>query len=180
MGQTAMGAGGEEDLGVKVITQKLDKKIVLEDVEIRTKVVEIQVPRFVDKIVELPIYKNKEIVVTDVKVVEREVETQTFKLHENLVEIDKPYYKEVVVEVPRFVNKDIINPIFKDTEVMREVLKVVEKIKIEEKVVEVTTYKLVEEIVKVPKIQYIPTEVERVVWKDVPRERCSHCGKGIE
>jgi len=63
---------------------------------------------------------------------------------------------------------------------VKEVLKVVEKIKIDEKVVEVIVYKLVEEIIKVPKIQYIPTEVERVVWKDVVREKCSHCGKEIE
>jgi DNA-binding ferritin-like protein (Dps family) len=120
---------------------------------------------------------NKEIVVTDVKVVTKEVETQTFKLHENLVEIDKPFYKEVIVEVPKFISKDVISPVIKEVEVLKEVLKVVEKIKIEEKVVEVIVYKLVEEIIKVPKIQYIPTEVERVVWKDIPREKCKFCGK---
>lgn len=178
MGQGMMGSSVEDE-GVKVVQKKLGGKIVLEDVEIRTKVVEIQVPHFVDKIVELPIYQNKEIVVTDVKVVQREVETQTFKLKENLVEVDKPFYKEVIVEVPRFVNKDVPNPIFKDVEVVREVLKVVEKIRVEEKVVEVITYKLVEEIIKVPKIQYVPTDVERVVWKDVVRERCKNCGKEI-
>ena len=31
----------------------------------------------------------------------------------------------------------------------------------------------------VQKIINVPTEVERIVWKDVPRERCSKCGKEI-
>jgi hypothetical protein len=178
MGQGTVGAGSD-DLGLKVVKEKVGGKIVLEDIEIRTKVVEVQVPKFVQKIVELPVYTNKEIIVMDVKVVNREVETQTFKLKENIVEVDKPSYKEVIVEVPRFISKEIISPVIKDVVVEREVLRVVEKIKVEEKVVEVITYKLVEEIIKVPKIQYVPTEIERIVWKDVYRERCDKCGKEV-
>ena len=53
------------------------------------------------------------------------------------------------------------------------------KLVVREVPIEVKTYKLVEEIIRVPRIQYIPTEVERVVWKDVSRERCEHCGKEI-
>ena len=57
--------------------------------------------------------------------------------------------------------------------------RVVEKVVIKEVPIEVKIYKLVEELIKVPKIQYIPTEVERIVWKDVYRERCEKCGKEV-
>ena len=62
---------------------------------------------------------------------------------------------------------------------MIEVPRVVEKVVIKEIPVEVKVVKLVEEIIKVPKILYMPTEVERIVWKAVYRERCEKCGKEV-
>lgn len=171
--------GGESGTGLKMREEKLNKKIMLEDVEIRTKVVEIQVPRFVDRVVEVAKFIPKEIEVVDVKVKEKDVETQTVVVKENVVEVDKPSYKEVVVEVPKFVPREVIDCVIKEVEKEVEVLKVVEKIKVVEVPVEVKTFKLVEEIIKVPRIQYVPTEVERVVWKDVPRDRCSNCGRPV-
>ena len=54
-----------------------------------------------------------------------------------------------------------------------------EKLVIKEVPYEVKVPKFVEEIVKVQKIVYVPTEVERIVWKDVYREKCEKCGKEV-
>lgn len=180
MGQGTGGAvGGDSGSGFKVVKETLGKKLVIENVEIHTKIVEVQVPKFVDRIVETPKFVPKEIVVTDVKVNEKVVETQTVVVKEVVKTIDKPSYKEVIVEVPKFTDREVINYIIKNVEKIVEVPKVVENIRVIEKPIEVTTYKLVEELIKVPKISYHPVEVERIVWKDVPREKCVHCGREV-
>lgn len=108
--------------------------------------------------------------------------------------------KEVVVEVPKMVTKEIEIPVKKEVplevltvqnlaevkELIRalpEVIKglnsavvaitaFIEDIKQAQKeVATLRDVKLVEEIIKVPRLEWHTVEVERVVWKDVVRER---------
>lgn len=175
MGQMA-GGGSSGNISVK--SEKI-ATLTVQDVNLITKEVEVQVPKYVEKIVEVPKYVPKEITVTDVKVVENTVRTQNVEVEEKVIQVDKPIFKDVEVERPVFKNVEVTNYTIKKIDFPVEVPRVTEKIVIKEIPTEVKTYTLVEEIIKVPKIQYVPTEVERVVWKDVPRERCSHCGKEI-
>lgn len=165
--------------GLRATKDAKIRALVVEDIKILEKEFEVMVPKFVEKIIEVPEYRKKEIVVHDVKVLPVEVTAETVKLVERKVPIDKPVYIDVTVEVPVFKKKEIIEPIIIQHETTIEVPRVIEKVRIEERVVPITKYKLVEEMVKVPKIVYVPTTVERIVWKDVPRERCKHCSKEI-
>jgi len=164
-----MGAGGGSgDSGVEERVEKMSA-LVVQDVIVRKREVIVQVPKFVEtiveKVIEVPKLILKEITVTDAK-----IETR-------VVYVDRVEYRDKVVEVPRVTIKDevVVRKVDKPVEVER----VVEKLVVREVPIEVKTYKLVEEIIRVPRIQYIPTEVERVVWKDVSRERCEHCGKEL-
>lgn len=74
---------------------------------------------------------------------------------------------------------------YNDVEALKELLglipKLVEEVqKLKVKLAGVREYKLVEEEIRVPHVKYVPTEVERVVWKDVDKERCKSCGKVVE
>jgi len=165
MGQGASGGGGSETM--EVLKEGKISSLVVHDVTVIKKEIRVEVPKFVEKIVEVPKFIDRAVEVTDVRVNEVVREVQVPKFVEKKIEVEVPDYKKVEV-------KDVT---IKRVEVPVEVQHVIEKTKIVEKVFEVKVPKLVEEIIKVPRIQYVPTEVERVVWKDVPRERCSKCGK---
>jgi hypothetical protein len=57
------GGGGNGRLNVK--SEKVNA-LVVEDVHILVKEVEVQVPKFVERVVEVPVYVNKENAVTNV------------------------------------------------------------------------------------------------------------------
>ena len=179
MAQAVSGGSAQKD-PLKGLREEKIKAIVVTDVKIIEREQEVIVPKFVERQVTVPKYVNKEILVHDVQVVPTVVHTETVKVVEKEYEVEKPVFKDVVIEVPKYKTKEIIEPVVIRKEIEVEVPRVIEKIKVVEKPYEVKTYKLVEEIIKVPKIKYIPTEVERIVWKDVPRERCKHCNREIE
>ncbi len=176
MGQGVSGGGGGQRLDIK--GEKITA-LVVEDVKILTREVEVQVPRYVEKIVEVPKFVDKVIEVTSIKVIGDTVRTQNVEVEERVITIEKPVYKEVEIERPIFKNVEVTNYVVKKVDFPVEVPRITEKVIVKEIPIEVKKYVLVEEIIKVPKIQYVPTEVERVVWKDVPRERCNHCNKEV-
>jgi len=176
MGQGVSGGGGNNRLQLK--GEKI-QALVVEDVHILTKEVEVQVPKFVEKIVEVPKYVPREVIDTQITVKNETVTTQSVVVEEKVIEVTRPIFKDVIVDRPVYKDVEIEKYTVKRVDLPIEVPRVTEKVKIIEKEFEVLVPKMVEEIIKVPKIVYVPTEVERVVWKDVPRERCSHCGKPV-
>lgn len=97
-------------------------------------------------------------------------------------EYEKPVVKEVEYEVlkPKDIHilKDFLEEIPRLTKAMYEALTAIRAFnadlkKAEDNVGRLRDYKLVEEVIKVPKIEYVPVQVERVVWKNVERERPS-------
>lgn len=198
MGQTVTGGGEGGELGVREVSQKLEKGIFVEDVRILTKVMEIEVPKYIPK--EQIKYVNKEE--EQVKYNTREEETVKYNVivsnttKFNTVEerttkyipVEEETVKYKVKEEPTVKYKLVLEEQtilqLKDLEEIKGFLKVVPDIRaalveIEQKLKELKAYKVVEELVKTQKIQFIPTEVERIVWKDVSRERCTDCGKEI-
>ena len=170
-------------LGASDMIQSHEKKInalVVEDVKVVTREVEVVVPKFVERIVEVPVYVNKEVEVTHVKVNTETVTTQNITVEERIVEVPKLVEKDVIVERPVYKPVEVKDVTIRKVEMPVEVPRITEKLKIVEQEYVVKVPKLVEEIIKVPQIKYIPTEVERIIWKDVPRERCAHCGKMVE
>lgn len=176
MPQGISGGGGGGGLITK--SEKM-AALVVNDVQVIRREVEVQVPKYVEKIVEVPKYVDKEVTVTHVKVVEDTVRTQNVEVEEKIIQVERPKFVDITVERPVFKDVEVTNYTIKKVDFPVEVPRITEKIVVKEIPVEIKKYVLVEEIIKVPKIQYVPTEVERVVWKDVPRERCSHCGKEI-
>ena len=108
-----------------------------------------------------------------VKYIPREEETIRYIPIDVKVErpvlIDKPYERPVVRE------KEYTIATIKDIDNLRELLETIPKLATEIASLKVELdklkgYKLVEQVVKVPKIEWINTPVERVIWKDVERE----------
>mgnify|MGYP001559088261 CR=1 FL=1 len=108
--------------------------------------------------------------------------------------------KEVEVEVPKWVNKDVEIPVKKEVPLEVLTIQNLEQVKglikslpeiikgLNDAVVAITAFtedikteqkevaalrgtKLVEEVIKVPRLEWHTIEAERIVWKDVPRER---------
>lgn len=164
-----VGGGGGETLGTKIVSEKINP-LVVNDVRVLTREVEVERPKYVER----------EIVVTNVNVKEETVTTQHVEVVNKIVEVSKPVFKEVVIQRPVYIDKEVADVKIKRVDLPVNVPRIVEKVEVREREFEVKVPKLVEEIVKVPKIVYVPTEVERIIWKDVPRERCKHCGKEVE
>lgn len=187
--------------GLEDITKgKQIKALLVEDVKVLTRTVVVDVPRYKDveqiKFITTEegqikyITKEEESIkhVTKeeetVKYIPREEDTIKYKLVEKEYEVERPVPVDKRYERPVLVDKEYTITTFKDVEAIRELVKMVptlmaeiQRLKVE--LAGVRDYKLVEEIVRVPQIKYIPTEVERVVWKDVERERCKVCGKEV-
>jgi hypothetical protein len=105
--------------------------------------------RIVDRIVEVPKYK--------------EVIVQKPKFVEKTISIDKPIYKEVEVERIRYIEKVVEVPKYIEKQIIVETVRVVEKIV----VVEVPKY--IEKIIEVPK--YVTKEIIVEQVKLVPVEK---------
>jgi hypothetical protein len=105
-----------------------------------------------------------------IKYIPREEETIKYVPKEVVVEkpvcVDKPYERPVITE------KEYQIASYSDVNALRELLDLIPLLRKE--LDSLRKYKLVEEVVKVPKIQYEPTKVERVVWVD--KQRCKSCG----
>ena len=149
-----------------------------------------------DKIVEQAKYETK--LEDTIRYVVKEEDTKKYVVVE--VPTEKFIPKDVEVERPVIVDKEYERPVLVDKEYeilrprdldvvrafMAEVPKLIKNMNealtlmraLKEDVVrtkveldKLKKYVRVEEVIKVPKIEYVNTQVERIVWKDVIRER---------
>lgn len=193
------GSGGTIDVNVKYKNEKLEKSIVIEDIKIVERIVEIPVPILKNIETEQIKYITKEEAQTkyitkeepSLKYVPYESPTMKYKVIEEAtikyvpreVECEKPVPVDKKYERPVIVDKEYEVFTVKDLEATQKVITVVPQLiqmivdlektvtNLNEKIKSLCEYKLVEQEVKVPQITYVPTPVERIVWKDVVRER---------
>ena len=193
MGMGAGGGGGTASTpNYKSVEKKLPAALVVKDIEIieEKRVIEIPVIKEIEK--EQIVYRNKEEEQTKfntkeettIKYVPKEEETVRYKTVEH--ETVKYVTKEVECERPKPVDKLYERPVirekeyelvtFKDLEAITKAMDLIPKLvtmveALQNKLESLYDYKLVEKEIKVPQITYVPTPVERIVWKDVSRER---------
>ena len=189
------------DEGLEDITQeKRIDSLIVNDVKVLKRTVVVDVPKyqsvdqikyvtkeeqqtkFITKQEETLKYTPKEA--PTIKYIPKEEETIKYKLKELEYEVERPVLKDKPYERPIIRDKvyEIIK--YKDTDAISLLVELVPTLMKELKELKVELdglrdYKLVEEVVKVPKLNYIPRDEERIVWKDVPRERCENCKKEI-
>jgi hypothetical protein len=195
MGCNVSGGGGDEPLKLK--DEKINS-LVVEDVKVVKKEYEVEVPKYVEKPqvkyvekVENQVKYNtveKETVKYDVKsepTVKYDVKTEeTIQYVPKEVKVEKPVPTDVVYERPVIRDKEYVIATYKDIEAIRELMKVVPELmkqlgELKTKIMNTKDVKLVEETIKVPKLSWVTREEERIVWKDVPRERCKRCSGEI-
>jgi len=193
--------GGVSEEGLEEITNKESlKALVVEDVRILKRKFIVDVPKYqnVDQIKFITTEEKQTKFITDeqsttkyvpqekttVKYVPKEESTVKYTLVEKEYEVERPVPVDKRYERPVIVDKEYTIAIYKDVDALKELLELIPKVlkEIEEMKVEIgkiKDYKLVEEELRVPKVKWIPTEAERIVWTDVPRERCESCKKVI-
>lgn len=108
----------------------------------------------VEKLVEVPKFVDKEFEVP--KLVEKPLEVVTIKDLDNI--------QKLVAAIP-----DVVQGLNDAVTGMVALLEDVKTAQVE--VAKLRDIKLVEEVIRVPKIEWHTVEVERVVWKDITRER---------
>lgn len=200
MAHAVGGGGGTQPTPTyKVKGEKLDRALVVEEVRVVEVEKRIEVPNVVYKDVEQVRYKTREEEQTKlitkeaetIKFVPKEVETvhynareeETVKYIPKEVKVEKPILVDTPYERPVINNKEYTLVTYKELPAIRELLESIPKLlglvsELSAKLAEVKNFKLVEEVKKVPKIEYIPTPVERIVWVDVERERPSLANQG--
>jgi len=198
MGQdVGVGAGTSVE---DVTKDKKIKALIVEDVKVLTREIVVDVPKYVDKeqirlvtveqeqvrfnTVEQPTVKFIPKEVETIKFIPIEKETIQYKVVVKEFEVERPVLIDKRYERPIIVDKEYHIATYKDVAAITELLSLVPKLmdeiqRLKLELTKVRDYKLVEEIIRVPQIKYIPTEIERVVWKDVPREKCRECGKEV-
>ncbi len=190
--------GGSGKSGLEVLKTENIKALVVDSVKVRTREYVVEVPKY--KSVEQIKYNTKEETTTKFNVSEektikyRPINVDTIKYNPVLqdttkyipvaVEIEKPVVVEKVYEKPVVIKKAYTIATIRDMQNVLDLVAIIPKLS--QTIAELTIklnglkeYKLVEEIVKAPKIIYVPREEERIVWKDVPRERCKECSKEV-
>ena len=172
----------------KVIEGKTE--ITVDKLRIREQIVDVQVPKFVEKVVEIekPVYIDKETtryVTIDeptTRYISKDVETIKYVTREQ--EMIKPVIIEKQYERPVVVDREYERPVIKEDlieisrivdlqslgELVRQVKALSEELPfLREQIEGIRNLKLVEEVVKVPKIEYITVQVERIEWVPVKR-----------
>ena len=91
-------------------------------------------------------------------------------------EYERPVIKEVTYEKPKLVEKVVEVIVVKNLDEVKSCISLVKELneqlgKLSTHLSTLREYKLVEELVRVPRIEYKPVYVERIVWTDVIRER---------
>jgi hypothetical protein len=193
MGMGMGGGGGTvQTPEYKTKGEKLTRALVIEDVKIVEvrKEIEIPVMKYVEK--EQVKYVTHEE--PQVKYVTQELNTVKYNIQEKdtvkfntkevetvryipkevqverpvpiPVEYEKPIIKEKVVEIFKYLDVVLIKEVIDNLKTLRD-----ELAKVKGEVDGLKKYKLVEEVVKVPKIEWVNTPVERIVWKDIERPR---------
>jgi hypothetical protein len=175
MAQSASG-GGQKPVP-KGVTQSLGSaKLVVENVEVIRTRIPIEIPEIIRKTEETTQYVVKNETTTryipsdepTTRYVPREVETiryipreeQTTRYLVDEVRVEKPICIDTPYERPIVTNKEYTLVTFKDLEAIREAIDLLPKLVAEVK--ELRKVKIVEEVVKVPKINYVPTDVFRI------------------
>jgi hypothetical protein len=193
MAFSASGGGGTISTpSYKTKGEKLAKAIVIEDIKIVEKEIPVEIPKIVERVQEQIKYVTKEE--TQIKYIPKEEitikfvpkEESTVKYNVKEEETVKFVPKEIQIERPVLVPKEYERPIVKekivdlvtysDVNSIKELIEIVPQLKKDIKDIlvqlgELRKYKLVEQEIKVPKITWVSTPVERVVWKDIERER---------
>ena len=199
MGADVVG-GANESLEEITQSKRIDS-LVVNDVKVLKRTIVVDVPKY--KEVDQIKYNTKEQQQTEfittqketlkfiprevptIKFIPKEEQTIKYKLVEQEYEVERPVLKDKMYERPVIRDKvyEVIS--YKDTdaiallvELVPTLMKELKELKVE--MDKLKEYKLVEEVVKVPKINYIPREEERIVWKDVPRERCEKCKEEVK
>jgi len=187
----ATGGGAKPDTpSYKVKGEKLERSLVIEEVKIIEVPRRIEVPVYVEKKVEQIRWVTKDE--PQIKYITKEVDTTRYTVKEETttkfkvkeeetirfipkevqverpiavpVEYERPVIKEKIIEVVSVSDVEAIRSLvvlvpqlLKDIEIMRK------------KLDECIRFKLVEKVIEVPKLEWISTPVERIIWKDVER-----------
>lgn len=193
MGQHVGGSSGSS-ASFKPRNEKLNHKLVIEDIEIveRKKIVDVPELRYVPKNVEYerPVIKDVETIRYRLKeekttkyVVE---EKRTVKYIPKEVECEKPVvvlktYERPILEEVKYEKPVLHEHVYevanvKDIDMVKELIGMVRELRSELSTLKteldkLRNYKLIEEVVKVPKIQWHTERVERIEWVNVKRER---------
>jgi len=189
----AVSGGSSGKTQYKAREEKLSKALVIEDVQIieRQKIVDIPVMKYTEKevVYEKPVVKEVETI--RYNMVEKEttrykpVEKETIVYVPKPVEVEKPVvvlktYERPVVENVSY-EKPVINEkvyditTVKDVEAVRQLIEMVERLNLELPKLKMNLdtlkeYKLVEEVITVPKLQWNTVRAERIEWVPVKRE----------
>ena len=196
MGQD-IGGGSAASTGLKELESEKIKALVVDDVKIRTRVFLVDVPKYttVDQIryetkiedtirynvVETPTTKFIPQELPTIKFTP--IEEETIKYVPKDVEVERPVATDKFYERPVIKEKEYTIATIKDMENVRELMKSIPELRgmlnaLAEEMKDLKRFKLVEQIVKADKVTYVPREEERIIWKDVSRERCEKC-KGV-
>ena len=192
MAQNVSGGGSRDTLSQ--IKSKDMASLVVKDVKVIPQEFEVLVPKFVEEkqtryVTEKekqvkyetkiePTVKYKEIVKDTTRYVPTKEATIKYVVEEVKIEkpvlIDKPYERPVVKD------KEYTIATYGDVVALRDLMDMVPKVMdqlktLKMEVAQIRKYKLVEEVTTVDRVKYRPVEVERIVWKDVSRERCNKC-----
>ncbi len=192
MGHGASGAGRSPTPTYKTKGEKLTKALVIEEVRV------IEVPK--EFIVPRITYKNQEQIKlitheeTQIKYNTKVVDTTKYNRVEKdtteyirkeeptteyvvkKVEVELPVPIDTPYERPVINNKEYTIASIKDMANVRALMDLIPKMSkaiddLKKKVESLVEYKLVEKVIDAPKINWISTDVERIVWTDVDRER---------
>jgi hypothetical protein len=187
MGQSTTGGVAQDTRDSRSETQVLggNGKLVVEQVEIVRRREVIKVPEivieqrptieYVPQVQQTVRYDvvPQETIRYDVREQEtikyNTVEQETVKYVPREVECEKPVLVNKSYERPVFVEKEYVIVTYQDIEALKELIDLAPKLLAQLK--ELKDYKLVEEVIKVPQVQYVPTQVERVVWIDRKRDK---------
>ena len=184
-------SGEPTELGKEEKIVKLNAPLTIEDVRVVKKEMIVDWPKlnivpttkYVVKEEATKKYVSKEEPTT--KYVTKEVDTTKYNVREETttkyIPKDEETIKYTIKKVPteKFipVEKEVDLITYKDLGAIKELLKILPELMKHLKTLK--EYKLVTEEIKVPDVKYIPTEVPRVVFKDIPKERCAVCGRVV-
>lgn len=190
----AMSSGGGNTGGNGALkSEKLKQGIMLDTVTVRETNYEVKIPKVVyeNKTYEIPIVKEKSVETVKYRTVEKETvkyvpkeeETTRYKTVE--VPCEKPVIVEQTYEKPKIVEREYEKPTIrvkeyevvniKDLGIVQDYVKASKElaqnlVELKKRMDEIREYKLVEQVVKVPKIEYHTVKVERIEWVPVRRE----------
>ncbi len=187
-------SGGTGILGTTEKVEKITPHIVVDSVKVRERELIVDVPLVVFEEVkyEKPVIVEKKLptvkyVVTNMPTTKYEViDRQTIRFVPKEVEYEKPIIremqyekpvvKEVIYEKPKVVEKEVEVVRIKDIELIKEltgeVIAMQEQMKaLKLQLAELRNYRLIEQEVVVPKLQWKVVKAERIEWVNVKRER---------